>query len=136
MLRSIEQDDIVRGTQIVYVPLHIQQRCEKQDGSIDIDRLRQEIKLNGAQRGFVWSANERDPSAVFCRYVYEHDVQSNWPLRTVANSESTPKAFLLVTEGTSLALPDHIIKYRIEEIMQADERFREMLEGLAERNNL
>jgi len=107
-----------RGKQIVSVPSHIQSKCEYKDSTVNSYLLSKYIKDGGAQRGFIWSVHPEKPGlGVFCRYVYEHDVQLGFPLRTKANSELTPWSYLFSIENSPLALPTHIVEEHIKWIL-------------------
>lgn len=95
ILQPVLHDPLTPGTQVIYIPMHIRNRIEDQDGNISQEKAVKEIAYpNGAQCGFVTSSNA---DTAFVRYFYP-----DGELRNRANSEGTYRRDLFYLEFTSL----------------------------------
>ena len=107
--------DIEPGTQIVYIPTHIQDKYAPKGeigrvGGMPTEVLTEVTSYNGVQCGFVFREHSKGwQTGVFCRYFYPDGT-----LRTRANSELTPLDCLFVHVSRSQGEVDQLLK-RIQE---------------------
>ena len=104
-IKKAKIHDLKRGTQIVYLPTHLQNNAELSNTDI--------------QFGFVTSM--KNPGAVFCRYFSKYDLSL---LRTLSCSEQAniSDVYLLNT------FENKVVKYWINYIDQQEEAYKKLIE--------